>query len=349
MTTTTRSSLSHDIGADGLLAVRLRDGEVRLRAVDGSTVRVRDANDHDLDEMFSIETSDGSIALRSARGSDGVWRPGGHRPSPDVDIEVPRRATIVVEAASGQIEADGLHGDQRYRTVSGEVTLRAVSGRIAVEAVSGDVDIAATGASELTVRSVSGDLAIRAATLSGLRAGTMSGDLKIAGRLGGPGPFQIDTVSGDVLLAPAGDLRIETTTLTGDLRSEVDGRSAGGRGRRTLEVGSGGPLLTHRSLSGDLRVVRPTPIGAPVGTEPAPADVPPAAGTIGSDLLPAMPTPPSPPSPPSPAIAAAYDDARLRILRSLERGEIDVAEAGRRLEALDGGRPDDATTRVSHG
>ena len=32
------------------------------------------------------------------------------------------------------------------------------------------------------------------------------------------------------------------------------------------------------------------------------------------------------------AIAAAYDDARLRILRSLERGEIDVAEAGRRLE-----------------
>ena len=37
------------------------------------------------------------------------------------------------------------------------------------------------------------------------------------------------------------------------------------------------------------------------------------------------------------AIAAAYDDARLRILRSLERGEIDVAEAGRRLEQLDAG------------
>jgi hypothetical protein len=37
------------------------------------------------------------------------------------------------------------------------------------------------------------------------------------------------------------------------------------------------------------------------------------------------------------AIAAAYDDARLRILRSLERGEIDVAEAGRRLEQLDSG------------
>ena len=41
------------------------------------------------------------------------------------------------------------------------------------------------------------------------------------------------------------------------------------------------------------------------------------------------------PSPVNEAIAAAYDDARLRILRSLERGEIDVAEAGRRLEQLD--------------
>ncbi|HEY6012664.1 MAG TPA: hypothetical protein VIU37_01605, partial [Candidatus Limnocylindrales bacterium] len=40
------------------------------------------------------------------------------------------------------------------------------------------------------------------------------------------------------------------------------------------------------------------------------------------------------------AIAAAYDDARLRILRSLERGEIDVTEAGRRLEMLDNGDPD---------
>jgi hypothetical protein len=48
--------------------------------------------------------------------------------------------------------------------------------------------------------------------------------------------------------------------------------------------------------------------------------------------------------PASGALAAAYDDARLRILRSLERAEIDVAEATRRLEALDNG-PDDPDGR----
>jgi len=49
---------------------------------------------------------------------------------------------------------------------------------------------------------------------------------------------------------------------------------------------------------------------------------------------------------------AAYEDARLAVLRALERGEIDVAEAERRFAALDGGEPlggpdpADDTTRV---
>ena len=51
---------------------------------------------------------------------------------------------------------------------------------------------------------------------------------------------------------------------------------------------------------------------------------------------------------PNGAIAAAYDAARLRILRSLERGEIDVAEAGRRLETLDAGDVASAAGRTGH-
>jgi hypothetical protein len=106
-----------------------------------------------------------------------------------------------------------------------------------------------------------------------------------------------------------------------------------------LVVGAGGPLVSLRSLSGDLLVVPPTPVAlpavAPVAAEPPrPPEAP---------VAPEPPRPPEAPVAPEPpvsaqnsAIAAAYDDARLRILRSLERGEIDVAEAGQRLEALDG-------------
>lgn len=349
-TMTAGSSLEHPIGPDGIVKLRLRDGEIRLRAVDGETVRVRERGGRDLASLFSIDLGTGSADLSSGDG-DGGRHGRGHA---EIEVDLPHRATVVVETTSAEIEADGLLGDQRYRTTSGEVTLTAAGGRIAVEAVSGDLDIVATDDSDLAIRTVSGDVAVRAATVRSLRATTTSGDLKLAGRLAGPGPFAIETVSGDGLLAPAGDLRIEMTTLSGDLSSAIGERVQGGRGHRSLSVGTGGPALTFRSMSGDLRVVRPSPVSPPARAERTAPAAPASA---------AAPTPPSPPQAPDApdepdapaapdesdepvavpaaaavqngAIAAAYDEARLRILRSLERGEIDVTEAGRRFEALD--------------
>jgi hypothetical protein len=362
MTTTTGSRLEHTIGAEGLLAISLPAGDIRLRAIDGDAVLVRELGGQELDDTFTVELGEGSLALRASRGSDLLGRRG-HRRSADLEVELPRRATVVVEGASAEIEADGLLGDQRYRTASGDVTLRAVSGRIAVETASGDVDIVAIGTASVTARIVSGDLALRAATLTMLAVTTTSGDLKVAGSFAGQGPFGIQTVSGDALLAPAGDVRIEMTTVAGDLHSEIGGWSEGRRGRRSLVIGSG-PLVTFRSMSGDLRVVRPTSVEVPAGAVealrvPVPAvvpavvpvpepilaqDRPPLQGAVDRDDTERIPTPTprrDDPGAPSPAIATAHDDARLRILRSLESGEIDVAEAGRRLEALDGGESGD--------
>jgi hypothetical protein len=207
MTAATSSSLEHEIGADGLLAIRLRDGEVRLRAVDGGTVRVRDANGHDLADSFAIEAAAGSLSLKAGRGLEIIvgsrsMRRGSRRRTPDLDIDLPRGATLVLEAASGDIEADGLQGDQRYRTASGDVVLHGVSGKVSIEVVSGDVDLGATGEAQVTIRSVSGDIEVRAGTLSALQVNTTSGDIGVTARLAGPGPFAIETVSGDGRLAP---------------------------------------------------------------------------------------------------------------------------------------------------
>jgi hypothetical protein len=275
--------------------------------------------------MFAIEPATGSLSLKAGRGLEIVVGPrsmrlGHGRPTPELEIEVPRRATLVLEAASGDVEASGLVGDQRYRTASGDVVLRAVSGRLSIEVVSGDIDITATGDADVTARSASGDIELRAARLSGLQLTSTSGDLKVAGQLVGPGPYAIETVSGDGLLAPAGDVRIEMTSVTGDITSDLDGQHLTEHGRRAFTIGSNGPLVTFRSMSGDLHVARPSLVGHP-DVDPAPVAAP----------------PPLERAPSNGAIAAAYDDARLRILRSLERGEIDVAEAGRRLETLDAG------------
>ena len=135
-----------------------------------------------------------------------------------------------------------------------------MTGRLTVEAVSGDVDATITGEAAISARTVSGDLALRAATIATLRATTTSGDIRLAGRLDGPGPFTIESVSGDALLALAGDVRVDLQTVAGDLRSEIPGRSESRPGRRSMTIGSGGSTLSVRTMSGDVRIVRASPV-----------------------------------------------------------------------------------------
>jgi hypothetical protein len=155
----------------------------------------------------------------------------------------------------------------------------------------------------------------------------------MGGRLAGPGPYGIVTVSGDVQVAPSGDVRIELASLSGDLRSEIGGAADGGRGRRVLTVGKGGPLLTVRSLSGDVNVVRRPAESVIEGTPSAATPTPPSGIERLADADDADP----------------HDVARRHILDALERGEIDVAEAGRRLDAIGVAEAtsSDETTRVT--
>jgi hypothetical protein len=314
MTTDTRPDvLEHAIGADGVLVLRLNDGDVRLRGVDGDVVHVRSLDGRSLDRL-DIERGPASLAI-NARAADALEEVA-HAASGAADllVELPAEATVVVEATSADLHAENLTGEQRLMTASGDVVVRSVRGKLTVEAVSGDIEITASGPLEAFARTVSGDLSLRVQVLRGLRATTTSGDIAIAAAFEGDGAFRIETVSGDTTLEPIGDVQVEATTLTGDIRdADVDHRSPRGRGRRPITVGTGaGPTIAFRSTSGDL-AIRPDQAALPV----------PSGQIERSD-------------------PAADRAGTLEILRALERGEIDVAEAGRRLS---GAR--DAVTEAS--
>jgi hypothetical protein len=326
MTTETAALVEHVIGRDGTFSLHVRTSDIRLRATDGDTVHIRARDGGDLRQL-ETERGDGLLVARAGGGC------------PDLDIDLPVAASVVVEGASADLDIQGLRGDQRYRTASGDVDVRDGGGRLTIDAVSGDVDIIAAVPAQVVARTVSGDLALRAGAIDALRATTTSGDLRIAGRFAGAGPFAIETVSGDAILAPVEGLRILVTTITGDVRTEDGARAEGPRGRRTVVIGSGGPDLTFRSTSGDLRVVPAMPLASRSSSGP---DSPP---------LVLAPEPPSAPPPPAAAGTPVDpigdgDDRRLVILRALERGEIDVAEATRQLEDLDdaSARPSDTET-----
>ncbi len=318
MTSLTGELIEHDIGTNGRLAIRGVEGSVALTAVDGTTVRVEGTGVRPIEDDYRVRrTADGlELAAIEDRGPFGIGR-AFHRIEP-ITVLVPRGARVWIETASGPIQADGLTGDQHFRSISGDLRVATAGGSIDLETVSGDVELEAVDILRAAVRSVSGDLVVRAPTIATLRLRTTSGSIQAGGVFVEGGTYTVETVSGDVTLRPVGPVRVQGSTVSGDVESPLAHRSGGKPGRRTIELGEGGPVIGFRSISGDIRVEAGTP--APAAAVPAP--------TVGRDAV-------AEASDARPAEGQAVDDARLRILRELEAAEIDIAEAERRLADLE--------------
>lgn len=341
--TASPATIDHRIGPAGRLSVKVADWNLRLIAVAADVVTVHDTDGAELPDDLEVERGADSLSIRQPSRFAGVgFVLEAHRGERGLTIEVPIDAEIDVRTASGDVAASGLHGDQLFRTASGELHLDGVAGDLTTETVSGDIAVRVEGSVVLAVKTVSGDVFVQHGRVERVRLTTTSGDVRLTSELG-PGPHAIATVSGDALLFSDRGLRITAVTVAGDLSTDLPHTSQGGPGRRSLVVGDGETELQFRSVSGDLQVLDPATAGS---------------GGIGSvPPAPDAPAPPAPPLPPTgtaaPAHIASSTDttdeldepehaaaARLEILRALESGEIDVAEATDRLAELDGANND---------
>jgi len=333
MTTTTNgATLEHEIGATGRFHLRQLSGSIRVRGVDGATARVHERNGRSLSESFQIEAGEGQLSLTAPErfGLDVVFGIG-RRSSRDLEVEVPRRAAVSIETASAELQAGDLTGQVRIRTASGDVTLEGLAGILELDAVSGDVRVTAAGALDLRARTISGDLAVRAPRLGRAEIGTTSGDVRLDAELAGGGPFGVETVSGDATIVGRTGLRVEARTVTGELRSELPHRREAGPGRKQLVVGDGSIPFTFRSVSGDLRVTTPRD-SLPAGSAAVEPAVP---GAAEPPVPPAPPTTPVPHVAPTNGGAGGREVARLDVLRALERGELSVEVAMRRIAEIE--------------
>jgi hypothetical protein len=332
-------AIDHAIGATGSLSAKVASSDIFLVPSNDDHVRVRTLDGRPLPAGLRVETSDDRLEIREAGRFLGVDFSIGEGRSAAIEIEVPVTATSTIQTASGSIAANGLRGEQQYRTASGEVRLDATSGQVATETVSGDVTIAVDGTADLIVKTVSGDVSIDGERIERVRLTTTSGDIDLVSSLGA-GPHAIETLSGDALIATDRGVRVTARTVSGDLRSDLPHTAGGMMGRRTLTVGDGSVELSFRSVSGDLRVVDAAGARDRLARKSAARD-----GRRPD--RPAVPAPPAPPAAPAAATAPAPsdaapasatngpDDRRLEILRALERGEIDITAAGAQLALLD--------------
>lgn len=318
------SSIDQQVGPRGRFTIRQAAGEIRIRGVEGDRIRVRSVDDENLDQLFHISLGSSSVELRQidtfgiAIGLKGLSFNRGS--SPEIEVEVPHGAEVNVDSASAEVSASDLSGIKQFRTASGDLMFERLAGPLQVESVSGDIAVDGQAPVELTGKSISGDVRVRVPRMRRLEMQTTSGDVYLDAQLDGNGPFSLRSISGDVTIIGRSGMRIEAQTVTGDLESDLPSKRESSLGRKVLVVGRPGPTLSFQSVSGDLHIAEPR--------DAAPETVP---------MPPSPPAAPMPPTPPSPATAGGPDleAARLAILKSLERGDITVAEAVDHLAAID--------------
>lgn len=317
--------ISHDIGELGQLALRVTSPDVEMRGADGSgasvrvTFEIRAGSDAEADEIFerlryhvTHETGALEVTEPKAGSSAGIGSlarllsGSGASAETSIEVHAPRGCELRYSGVSSDLTAIGFHGGQQYRTVSGDLVLDAVGGDVQIKGVSGDVSLRAAAAlASLEINTVSGDVSAFAPHIGHLRAVTVSGDLEIEGALADGPQHRVETVSGDLSIGAGENLTVEVRGLSTDADIRLPHRSEGSRDRRRYVIGDGRPQLLFSSMSGDVEV------RAPRRTIARPPPAPPLRPALGAD-------------------------AQLSVLRALERGEIDIDEATRRLAGEDG-------------
>lgn len=312
-------SIDHNVGDRGMVSLKVTSSDVQVRGISGGEAHIRAtfeisaSSDADADRIFeavqlrvnrgsgvlSVEEQEGNHSVGSVIGR--LFGANGHYELA-VEADVPAAAQVQLTAVSSDVDVTDLRGEQRYQTVSGDLSVTDGGGSVRLQSVSGDATVRAEGPLSIQSQGVSGDLNVTTPILRSLRANTVSGDVELEAQLDEGGDFRVETVSGDLSVGLVGDATFEIRGLSTDVSSELDHRLEGQVDRRRLIVGNGGPRLVFNSMSGDVDVRRPRRLSADA-KQPEPRSAP----------------------------TAAEKQSELDVLRALERGEIDVDEATRRL------------------
>lgn len=259
-----------DLGGRATLRVISPGERISYPAMaDGSTeIRVRDDGtfgDHHGDDD---DDSDGGRRVRISS------RPGGLEAWADLRVAVPAGRTLAVHLGAGRLTAANVNGRLRLIAANAPVTVNGSGGELAIQVGAGAVTLSGIGG-DLSVETGSGDVAINGARGSKLVVETGSGDVRInsarASRVGletgsgtvtvelreSPDRLDVETGSGDVAITAPADLSAELVmdTASGDIdtdfplavtrsaRDHLRGTIGDGRGKISVETGSGGIRL----------------------------------------------------------------------------------------------------------
>jgi Toastrack DUF4097 len=369
----------HEIGEHGVVTVSTTLDGIVVRGVDGTSARLIGSDSADVFTeaalgRFSIRTA--AAPDWPATGGGRSWLGtvlalGFTRASRTIELEVPRGCRVEASTASGNVTIREMDGEMAVNTASGTVRAQDVTGDARIRTASGDVSIASADRLAATIRTVSGDVEVAAGCLDGLDLSTVSGRVDVTGAIEPSVDGRISTASGRVALALSGDVTVAIRTVSGRTGARHPGAAPRESGLGWV-LGQGTARVSVSTISGAISLREPgaePPTRAAAGHASGPAT--PAQGRPGVTAEPGFPAgdpgaadtagvpgaenaaaepghaaaatgDPGEPTAGEGSPAPAPDEATLDVLRALERGEIDVDEAARRLETGAHGSDSDA-------
>ncbi len=204
--------------------------------------------------------------VRNSRGSDLFIRipAGTHLSAETVSADITGEqltGRLELDSVSGRIDITGQPSDLEIETVSGNIKIEFAPTHSEISSVSGDIDVA-DAAGRVEVACVSGNIDLTASSLDGIDVETVSGEAKVTTDLIGTGRFQLESVSGTVILSiprgAPGDF--DLSTFSGKIRNQI-GPQAEKTSRYTpgesakFSTGSGGPRVNMSSFSGTVKLI----------------------------------------------------------------------------------------------
>lgn len=268
---------SRPLNASGELRIDNLAGTVKVAAWDKNEVRVT-GELGELVQKLEIEGDANSLELK-------VVLPHNVQDSDcgscaDLQIQVPKGVRLEVSTVSADVQANGLTGQVRIGTVSGGIVLNSSASHIEAKTVSGDVQVvgsakdASIDANSVsgTVRlsdvdgrveaeNVSGDMRVASRHITGLKMSSTSGNLTFEGTPLKGGDYDLNNVSGDVVLAVGSspDARFDISSFSGDIDNDFGPKPARvSKYSPGMDLhfssGNGSATVSARTLSGDIHL-----------------------------------------------------------------------------------------------
>ncbi|MDQ7007215.1 MAG: DUF4097 family beta strand repeat-containing protein [Acidobacteriota bacterium] len=236
----TRVDRTVPAGPSVYVSVELVSGSLDVKVWDRNAIRVVGTLG---DDVRGLEIDEGggevgiSLDLPRGRGSRQV--------AADLELYVPRAASLEIETVSADVAVAGTTGDLEAETVSGNIRVTSPPSSMEISAVSGDVIIEGEALlSRLDVEVVSGEVVVTAPPAPAAR-------------------IDIEAVSGNVRLAlPVSvSARFDLETFSGSIRNDFGPQGAGAAGvlpAKELEftMGEGSARVSVEVFSGRIHLAR---------------------------------------------------------------------------------------------